>query len=242
MPCLGGVVVAPMSASVQAFGHLFRIGKTMLSYKLLKNRAGLLLIGDYTSLQCLHEVVHDINERSPLIADKEGAFLGLAYEVRKAFERQRQVLKPAKGYEEMGVRYGAELLWPVLLLQQRLLRQSLGYVDHGKGHQAMAYALEAVIEDGLKEDFGIAGESVIARWQRIDMTHPDVLPKLDSRGGIFCSWTKAQRTKRFVELLDSFDPAYESHYRLRASRGDPDLLSPTELAQWEGMEWPDPRW
>lgn len=214
----------------------------MLSYQLLKNRAGLLLVGDYTSLQGLHEVVHDINERSPLITDKEGAFLGLAYDVRKAYERQRQVLKPAKGFAEIGVRYGVEILWPVLLVQQRMLRQSLGYMDHGKGHQAMAYALEAVIEEGLKEDFGGESARIIALWQRIDMTHPDVLPKLDSRGAIFCSWTKAERTKRFADLLDSFDPAYESRFRLKVVRSEVDLLSPSELAQWDSVEWPDPRW
>lgn len=38
----------------------------MLSYRLLKNHAGILLIGDYTSLYLLHEVIHDVNERSPL--------------------------------------------------------------------------------------------------------------------------------------------------------------------------------
>ncbi|PYE39141.1 hypothetical protein DFI02_1306 [Rhizobium sp. PP-F2F-G20b] len=47
----------------------------MLSYSLLKNHAGILLVGDYTSLTWLHEVVHDVNDRSPLVIDKEGSFL-----------------------------------------------------------------------------------------------------------------------------------------------------------------------
>ena len=46
----------------------------MLSFGLLKNHAGILLVGDYTSLRCLHEVIHDVNERSPLVKDKEGCF------------------------------------------------------------------------------------------------------------------------------------------------------------------------
>ena len=53
-------------------------GWKLLSYRLLKNHAGILLIGDYTSLSWLHEVVHDVNERSPLVRDKEGMFLSLA--------------------------------------------------------------------------------------------------------------------------------------------------------------------
>jgi hypothetical protein len=63
---------------------------------LLKNHAGILLVGDHTSLTWLHEVVHEVNDRSPLVVDKEGSFLGLAYDVRKAFERQREVIQPPK--------------------------------------------------------------------------------------------------------------------------------------------------
>ena len=93
----------------------------MLSYSLLRNHAGILLVGDHTSLTWLHEVVHEVNDRSPVIIDKEGSFLGLAYDVRKALEQQREIIQPPKHFEEIGVRYGVQILWPVLLLQQRLL-------------------------------------------------------------------------------------------------------------------------
>lgn len=63
----------------------------MLSYSLLKNHAGVLLTGDYDSLRALHEVVHQVNEKSPILKNKEGAFLALAYEVRKAYEQQRKL-------------------------------------------------------------------------------------------------------------------------------------------------------
>jgi len=75
---------------------------------------------DYTSLRWLHEIVHDVNDRSPLIKDEEGPFLGLAYDIRKAYERQREILPPPPHCEEMGTRYGVQILWPVLLLQQRI--------------------------------------------------------------------------------------------------------------------------
>ncbi|MDN7892858.1 hypothetical protein QZM93_30050 [Burkholderia cepacia] len=120
---------------------------------MLNNHAGILLTGDYDSLRELHEIVHDVNERSPLIRHGDGPFLGLAYDVRKAYEQQREILKPPKGYEETGVRYGVEILWPVLLVQHRMLRVSLGYLDHSRHHQAITYALEAVIEAGLREDW-----------------------------------------------------------------------------------------
>ncbi|MCK7616065.1 DUF6904 family protein [Roseibium sediminicola] len=214
----------------------------MLSYQLLKNHAGILLIGDYTSLNWLHEVVHDVNERSPLVRDKEGMFLSLAYDVRKAFEQQREILLPPQNQEAVGVRYGVRILWPVLLMQQRMLRTSLGYLDHSAKVQAIAYALEAIIEEALREDFGKQGESIIDLWQRLNPAYPSVFDMLKSRGAIFCSWTKRQRKANLQQLLISFDPMYDSFYQLRIRRGETNLMSPDEMALWENAEWPDPRW
>lgn len=214
----------------------------MLSYSLLKNHAGILLIGDYTSLTWLHEVVHDVNERSPIVKDKEGSFLGLAYDVRKAYERQREVIQPPKHIEEIGVRYGVQILWPVLMLQQRLLRQSLAFLNHTAKTQTIAYALEAVIEDALREDFGAQAGHIIDLWQRLDPAQHEVFDMIDSRGAIFCSWTKAQRKAGFAQLLSSFHPMYDRLYDMRLKNGEKNLISPGEFAAWENAEWPDPRW
>lgn len=214
----------------------------MLSYSLLKNHAGILLVGDHTSLTWLHEVVHEVNDRSPIVIDKEGSFLGLAYDVRKAFERQREVIEPPKHFEEIGVRYGVQILWPVILLQQRLLRQSLAFLSHTAKTQAITYALEAVIEDALREDFGAQAERIIGLWQRVDPAQAQVFDMIDSRAGIFCSWTKTQRKSGFAHLLSSFDPMYDSFYSMRLKNGEKNLISPAEFAAWENAEWPDPRW
>ncbi|TCL88103.1 hypothetical protein C8J38_1226 [Rhizobium sp. PP-WC-2G-219] len=214
----------------------------MLSYSLLKNHAGILLVGDYTSLTWLHEVVHDVNDRSPLVIDKEGSFLGLEYDVRKAFERQREVIQPPKHFEEIGVRYGVQILWPVLLLQQRLLRQSLAFLSHTAKTQSIAYAMEAVIEEALREDFGAQTEHIIGLWQRLDPAQAAVFEMINSRGGLFCSWTKAQRKASFASLLSSFDPMYDRFYPMRLRNGEKNLISPGEFAAWENAEWPDPRW
>ena len=69
-------------------------GVSMLSHQLLRNHAGIMLIGDYGTLRLLNEVVRDVNERSPLVRDKEGAFLALAYDARKAYEQQREIIQP----------------------------------------------------------------------------------------------------------------------------------------------------
>jgi hypothetical protein len=213
----------------------------VLDYRLLKNHAGILLMGDYDSLRELHEIVRDVNERSPLIREEDGPFLGLAYDVRKAYEQQREILQPPEGYEEIGVRYGVEILWPVLLVQQRMLRVSLGYLDHSRRHQAITYALEAVIEAGLREDFGAQGQTMVDHWLRLDPT-PDIFEKLDSRGAMFCSWSKAERERRFASLLLSFDPLYEHYPAFPDGQRAPESVSSRELEQWKGVDWPDPGW
>lgn len=214
----------------------------MLTYRLLKNHAGILLMGDYKSLTALHEVVHEVNEKSPILKDKEGSFLGLAYDVRKAYERQREVIKAPENCPEIGTRFGVKILWPVLLVQCRMLRSSMSYIDTTKWHQAVAYNLEAVIESALKEDFGAKADVLLERWMRIDPSYPGVEEKLDSRGAIFSSWSKSERRKRLPGLLLSLDTMYSSVYPMWLSYGDTTLVSPQELDSWVGVEWPDPKW
>jgi len=66
-------------------------------------------------------------------------------------------------------------------------------MDHAKRHQAITYALAAVIEDTLREDFGIRGETIAAYRQRQDPHDPAVFGRLDSCGALFFSWSKAER-------------------------------------------------
>lgn len=215
----------------------------MLQYQLLRNHAGILLLGDYETLKDLHRVVHDINDRSPLIRDKEGVFLGLAYDVRKAYEGQRKKLKPPESYPEIGPRFGAEILWPVLLVQARILRSSMAFIDTDKNAQANAYALESVIEYALKADFGgDLGAGLVERWMSIDPAHPWAEEKLNSRGAYYCSLSKAERKKQIDGLLASLDPMYPAFYSIWIHNGAKNLPSPVDLEQWAGAEWPDPRW
>lgn len=95
-----------------------------------------------------------MNEHSPIVKDKQRSFLGLAYDGRRAYERQRQIIQPPNIFKEIGVRYGVRILWPVLWLQHRLLRRSLAFLGDQAKSQAITYALEAVIDDALRENFG----------------------------------------------------------------------------------------
>ena len=214
----------------------------MLSYRPLKNNAGILLCGDYLTLKALHEVVHVVNEKSPLIHNKEGVFLSFAYDIRKAYEGQRQVLQPAPHAPEIGIRYGVEMLWPMLLMQSRMLRASLAYFDSDKQQQSLAYALELVIETAIAQELKSQADIITYRWSRIDPAIPWPEQKINGRSALFCSWSKAERLKKLPDLLASLDPMYTLFYEHAMKNGKPNLLSPAELDEWDGMDWPDPKW
>jgi len=50
----------------------------MIEFELTPKHAGIVIWGDTWSLQAMYELIHKINESSPIIEDKEGFFLGLA--------------------------------------------------------------------------------------------------------------------------------------------------------------------
>ncbi len=60
----------------------------MFSFQLLENHAGLRLVGPHMAFKELHDVVHHVNEHSPIIRDKEGFFMALAYDGVSSFSVQ----------------------------------------------------------------------------------------------------------------------------------------------------------
>ena len=93
---------------------------------------------------------------------------------------------------------GVEMFWPSLLAQQRLLRMSLAYIDHGKRHQAIAYALEAVVEDGLKDAFGDEAQDII---RQVDGMFAPELDALIDGCEQFLSCDASQRKRQLMDLL-----------------------------------------
>lgn len=109
--------------------------------------------------------------------------------------------------------------------------------------QAYAYALEAIIEDGLREDFGAdIGNSVITEFERLNPANRGSEEALITRGAVFCSWTKAQRKKGVVGLVGSFDSAYHILYPIWLRNGATGLVPPEEYEKWADADWPDPKW
>ena len=214
----------------------------MFSYKALKNAAGIALFCDYLSLRQANTIIHDVNERSPLIRDKDGFFLGLAYDLRKAYEGQRLTLKGDPDYPEVGPRMGFEVLWPTIMVQCRQLRDSLAFIDHGKEHQSFAYELEFVVEQALEAEFPENASEIRVQWERLSARHPFVEQNAQTRVAHFAAWTKRDRKNGLAGLLSSLDPMYPALYATGTLDRSMRLVSPEEYAQWNEREFPDPQW
>lgn len=181
----------------------------MLRYEPLPGFEGITLSGSYLTLRELYSLLHDVNERSAVIRDKEAGLMELAYDVRKAYEGRREVIKPPEYMPEAGTRFGVALLWPQVLVQARILRVSLAYMDHGPSHQAFTYALEAVLHDALDDVFASDADKIKGAWQMIDPATPATEERLESRSAAFRSWSGVRRKASLAGLLKSFHPLYE---------------------------------
>jgi hypothetical protein len=202
-------------------------------FELLKNHEGLLILGGTDDFRKFHELIHDVNERSPIINDKEGLFLALAYDFRKAFEGQRSIRKGKTGHPVETGLVGFEVLWPTLIIQCRMFREALGYMDSTKWHQVLAYSLEAILEHGLAHDFPAQLAGILEAYRLLDPAHPFLEEKASSRIQHWYRWKKKERSSGLVELLESLHPSFESLSEFRIRDGMTGLMSP---AEWDATE------
>jgi hypothetical protein len=63
---------------------------------------------------------------------KEGIYVIPAYDIRKAREGNRRVEQHQYDQHDTYKLYGVELLWPLVLVQSSILRNSMGYIQTDK--------------------------------------------------------------------------------------------------------------
>jgi hypothetical protein len=143
----------------------------MLTAKTTKYGAGITLAGDYADLAEVHETVHHLaSEAGPLPAFHDEFVLGLAYELRKAYQGKRRT-EPANAYGSTSEYFSVDLLWPNFLVQLGMLRTAAGYLPTSRSHQSSLYRLEACAQQAMSAyDPAISG--ICMRW----LTHFAPLP------------------------------------------------------------------
>ncbi|CRP81728.1 hypothetical protein ABZR77_25835 [Pseudomonas aeruginosa] len=211
----------------------------MLEYKLTPHHAGVALWGDFAALDKLHEFIHHVVEESVYIEDKEGFVLGLAYNVRKAFQGQRTQGYRSYSEDDKCRIYGVEVLWPVLLVQVGVLRQAMAFIPTSKLNQALMFELEHVVESALRMAVPVTADEVIQQIRHVGSTsylHLDSM--LDSRCRYFISLPANQRLKTLPKLMETFNPMYGF---LAKSDMRPGIIPPSAFVE-DGQEWPDFKW
>ncbi|CAH2934444.1 MAG: hypothetical protein CPSOU_6551 [uncultured Paraburkholderia sp.] len=157
----------------------------------------------------MHELVHKVNEESPAIRDKEGFMLGLAYDVRKAYEGQRETAV-REYFDDRCPIYGVQVLWPAIIANVALLRAAMAFIPTDRKDQSVMYALEHLVEQALRAALPTGAEQILEQMRRIEpSTHIDDV--IDSRCGYFVSLPPKQRLAQLATVLASLDPMHGFH-------------------------------
>ncbi len=124
----------------------------MLIAKPTKYGAGVTIYGDYYDLRSLHETIHFLIEGVPLTENYADFVAGLAYDIRHAYEGQREEVK--FGFDELDIVLykGESILWPIVLPQVNLLRWAASFHSTTREHQSNIFRLEYILQTAL-EDF-----------------------------------------------------------------------------------------
>ena len=213
----------------------------MLEFKLTRHHAGLVLWGDYAALDRVYEFVYRVVNESPVIEEKDGFVLGLAYDLRKAFEGQRSKAFRSNPDGSRCRIFGVEILWPVILAQVGMLRQAMGFMPTNNLDQSIMFELEHVVETALRSaDPGRAGE--LLEWtRRVGLApYAHLAAVLDSRCLYFIECPAAKRLATLPRLMETFDPMYallaQGGAVMRAGIIPPDAFSDGD------RPWPDFKW
>ncbi len=169
----------------------------MLRYELTPNNAGFILWGDSEALNELHELIHYIVDESPLIKVKDGFMLSLAYDIRKAREGNRRVEQHQYDQHDTYKLYGVELLWPLVLVQSSILRNSMGYIFRQTKTSCLScMPFEYLIESALTESERTTSNDIMLTVKYAsDSDFNFIEDNIDSRCCYFISLSPEQKKK-----------------------------------------------
>ena len=210
-----------------------------------KYAAGIILWGDYWDLGSLHETIHSLVESAPVNEDTKDTILGLAYDIRHAYQRDREEREFGNDEYDKVIYRGEKVLWPVILFQVNALRYCAAFQPTTKEQQANLYRLASCLENSLKDVDPVIGAQCIEWLNSPSPITKDYYPLYvneASRNYIIGPAGKS-RFKKLPKILHSLHPLSEE-YREFAS----DLegiakekgCSPFELHDLS--EWPEFKW
>jgi hypothetical protein len=208
--------------------------------------AGIILWGDSLDLEHLLETIYHVAQEETLGQDVYHFLLGLAYDVRHAFQGDRLV-KQIDTLALDEIEYlGEQILWPYFLIQMGILRQGAAYVPTSAAHQADIYRLEYATEQALLDYDTATGRELIVLSRMVSQLPRDYLVEFISDltyDWIVNSKPGKARFKKLPALLKKCSP-YSNEYQRFAEHAH-------EIAEEKGCspfdlsiehDWPDFKW
>lgn len=104
----------------------------MLQYDLTKKHGGLIIWGDYPTLNRLQDLVERVMDMKPINVEVESLMMDLYAELRKTYEGRRHTNVKSFMLDDTHKIYGAAFPWPTILIQTALMRSAMGYLDTTK--------------------------------------------------------------------------------------------------------------
>ncbi|EPU4092949.1 DUF6904 family protein, partial [Klebsiella pneumoniae] len=173
-------------------------------------------------------------DESPLIKVKDGFMLSLAYDIRKAREGNRRVEQHQYDQHDTYKLYGVELLWPLVLVQSSILRNSMGYIQTDKNQLSVIYAFEYLIESALTESERTTSNDIMLTVKYAsDSDFNFIEDNIDSRCCYFISLSPEQRKKQLISIVRSFHSLWGKYAR---EKQDIKMLNEMNNTSWV---WPD---
>jgi hypothetical protein len=221
----------------------------MLISEATKHAAGIKIYGDYLDLNSLHQTIHYLVEGVPLDGGKSvlGEFvLGLAYEVRHAFQQDRETRKFGHDEYDTVTYRGFQYLWPYILPQVGLLRWAASFHPTNRSHQSNLFRIEECIQSALFSIDSVVGNEVFDWLSHFSGWSDNYYTQFIDNCALWYvtrATTKKARFKMLPEVLHMMAP-WGERYRKFAEQiesiAKEKNCSPHQLTDLK--EWPEFKW
>ena len=105
-----------------------------------KKGAGIILWGDYHDLNNLYETISKLSDSLGPEDSISDFVLGLCYEIRHAYQGDREIKEFGENELSKVKYYGVKLLWPYFIIQVGLIRWAASYTTTNSEQQSNLYS------------------------------------------------------------------------------------------------------
>lgn len=208
----------------------------MLQYDLTKKHGGLVLWGDFPTLNRLQDLVGRVMDRKPFNVEVESLMMDLYAELRKTYEGRRKTNESHFMLHDVHKIYGAEFPWPTILIQVALMRDAMGYMDTTKLEQAIMFEFEGIVENALRKAFPETANEIL-RHAKISVSGSQMTSYSEhvrSRMLYFMALPTRDRAKKLHRVMETLNSMYETNFEMGLLHGGG--IAPEAF---EGLEFPD---